>query len=202
MRLFIFLFLTVTSLNIAEAQNTGCLEDLTIYRVSLWCGPHDHPEITISYGRPGDYSDLVTNTTNDSKVLLFLLRVQRTEPDKYTPDEIKNLVQYLVLNVHLRLWEDLMNWRTVLPRESRLKMGDFYIELREILYAWVTDDKGVSRFDLVDLSQSKLDEIHDWLVRHRIGSLYEGGPLANNCPITGDLSPLLESTQECAEWNP
>ena len=52
-----------------------------------------------------------------------------------------------------------------------------------------------------DFSQSKLDELHDWFLSNKIGTFGELDPLTNNCPITGDLSPILESTQECAIWN-
>ena len=198
MRLFIFLFLTVTSLSVAEAQSTSCprlAEDAMIYKASMSCSSYG-PQISIEYvGR-----HYFNAARDDHEVLLLLLRVQRTERDKYTPDEIRDLTEYLVSNIRRQLWDDFKFWGRMLPEESVQKMLETYREFDErFVDMEIIDDKVV--FSLSNFSQSKLDELHDWLVSNKVGHFEGANPLASDCPITGDLSPILESTQECAVWN-
>ena len=201
MRLFIFLFLTVTSLSIAKAQSTGCpslSEDSTIHDISLQCSSHG-PRISIGYG-----SIYFDTARDDYEVLLLLLRVQRTQKDRYTPDEMRNLIEYLVLNVSRQLLEGFRLWNRILPEEIGEKMLEMYAEFNERFTIIERIDGGSPYFVLSlprHFSQSKLDELHDWLVSNKIGNFEALDPLANDCPITGDLRPLLESTQECAVWN-
>ena len=203
MRLFIFLFLTVTSLNIVRAQNTGCpriVEGSTIHDISANCFPHDRLRVSIEYGSSDGYFNIVRH---DDEVLLLLLRVQRTEQDKYTPGAIRNLTEHLVLNARRQLWEDIAIFGNSFSRESVTRKVETYEGLGRIIDFECTNDEDLPCRPILskDLSQSRLDELHDWLVSNKIEDFPEIDPLVNNCPITGDLTPLLEFTQECAVWN-
>ncbi len=174
MRLFIFLFLTVTSLSMAEAQNTSCprlAEGSTTHKVSMQCFFYG-PQISMEYG-----SIYFNIARDDHEVLLLLLRVQRTERNRYTPDKMRNLIEYLVLNIHRQLWKDFTFWRKILPEEAVAKM----LEVRKEFTDRFTDiervnDEASNDFVLSfsrDFSQSKLDELHDWLVNNKIGDFNE-----------------------------
>lgn len=202
--------------NIAEAQlfnfwsQCKAEEPVQIYRIELVCPLAEdgrvmqpnrpYPLVEHRPTRPYkpyieirliDGDNYIGSARNEASVLAVLLQAQRTDKERYSPDRIKRFAEYLINELMFKMWEGYRFWESVISRRSSERI----FNLHGLLNSFQGDYGFIS-----DYSQTKLDEIYDWLINSKVGKTVHINRFWS-CPINGDLTPLLESTEECAIWS-